>query len=69
MGEIIIKIPENVKEIIELDLPSNLIKEKIALLKQEAAKSKMKDLINKTFDTLKSNIELEEILEDNWHRQ
>jgi hypothetical protein len=69
MGEIIIKVPGDIKEVFELDLTYSIVYEKIKELKEKETKAKIKELINRTFNTLKENEELEKVLEEEWCNQ
>ena len=65
MGEIIIKVPGDVKEVIELNLPYNEIKESLKKLE-------MKKEINRALQILekyKHKIEFEEVSEEELHLQ
>ena len=69
MGEIIIKVPGDIKEVFEIDLAYSTVYEKIRELKERETKMKIKDLINRTFNTLRENEELEKVLEEEWCNQ
>jgi len=65
MGEIIIKVPGDVKEVFELNLPYNEIKEGLKKLE-------MKKEINRALQILekyKHKIEFEEVSEEELHLQ
>ena len=62
MGEIIIKIPENVHEVIELDLPYNKIKEKLEKFKKEEKAKLALEILRNYKGTVKiENVSEEEI--------
>ncbi len=66
MGEIIIKVPGDVREVVEVNLPFDKI---FDIIKKEVKKEKIKQLVEKTFNTLRENKTLEMQLEKEWHEQ
>ncbi len=60
MGEIIIKVPEDVKEVIETELPYREIKKKL----EELEKEKKRENALKILEKYKHSIEIEEINEE-----
>ncbi len=65
MGEVIIKVPEDVKEVIDLGIPYKRVKEKIEELEREETER----LINETFNTLPKREEIEKLAEQEWYEQ
>ncbi len=45
MGEIIIKVPEEIHEVIDLDIPYNKVKEKLEEIKKKEAKKFLEFLL------------------------
>ncbi len=60
MGEIIIKVPEDVREVIETELPYREIKKKL----EELEKEKKRENALKILEKYKHSIEIEEINEE-----
>ncbi len=60
MGEIIIKVPEDVREVIETELPYEEIKKKIEELEREKKRKKALEI----FEKYKHSIEVEEVKEE-----
>jgi len=60
MGEIIIKVPEDVREVIETELPYKEIKKKIEELEREKKRKKALEI----FEKYKHSIEVEEVKEE-----
>ncbi len=60
MGEIIIKVPEDVREVIETELPYEKIKKKIEELEREKKRKKALEI----FEKYKHSIEVEEVKEE-----
>ncbi len=62
MGEIIIKISEDVKEVIELNVPYEKVKEKLEELEKEEKKKFLENFTNKYLGKLDiSNVKEEEL--------
>jgi activator of HSP90 ATPase len=53
MGEIIIKVPENVKEVIDLEIPYKEVKENIKKLKRVKLAKKALEIVEKYKGTIK----------------
>ncbi len=64
MGKIIIKIPEDIEETLELNITYRELLEKLGLEKRREKK-----LIKETFNTLKTNKYLEKQLDEEWYNQ
>ncbi len=60
MGEIIIKVPEDVHEVIDLGLPYKKVKEKI----EEIEKEETIKFLKENFDRVVNSIEVEEVKEE-----
>ena len=60
MGEIIIKVPEDVREVIETELPYREIKKKL----EELEKEKKRENALKILEKYKHSVEIEEINEE-----
>jgi len=68
MGEIIIKVPGDVKEVFEVDMSYEEVLKKLGV-KKEKKHYYIKELINKTFGTLREDKQLETKLEEEWYSQ
>ena len=65
MGEIIIKIPEDVKEVINLDLPYKEIRKKIEEIEKSERARKALEILRK----YKGTVEIEEVSNEELHMQ
>ncbi|NPA53255.1 MAG: hypothetical protein GXO21_01155 [Aquificae bacterium] len=63
MGKIIIKIPEDIEETLELNISYDELMKKLGL------EEKIKNLVEKTFRTVKKDEKLEKELEEEWYNQ
>jgi len=65
MGEVVVKIPEDIHEVIEVDLSYNKIKEKLEeMVKEERAKIALKILRE-----YKGTVKIEDVSEEDLHMQ
>ena len=65
MGEIVIKVPEDVHEVIEVELPYNKIKEKLKEIEREERAKLALEILRK----YKGTVKIEDVSEEEFYMQ